>query len=168
MGGGIGRLEGLYGLIIDSLLSVHIMLPNTTVVEASTETNPDLFWGIRGAGANFGFVLNATYRVYDEVPNGLNFNADFQFPYNASKAFYQALKEEAPKMPPPLCIATSLQWDPNYNEVYMSCNPDACRCEVESSISRLTENYHRRHCMSMRCTPGWRAKDVKRFSFSRK
>ena len=123
MGGGIGRLEGLYGLIIDSLLSVRIMLPNTTVVEASTETNTDLFWAVRGAGANFGFVLNATYRVYDEVPNGQNFNADFQFPYNASKAFYQALKDGASKLPPPLCIATSLQWDPNYNEVCKAAVP---------------------------------------------
>ena len=120
MGGGIGRLEGLYGLIIDSLISVNIMLPNTTVVEASTKTNSNLFWGIRGAGFNFGFVLNATYRVYDEVPQGKNLNADFQFPYNVSQAFYQALKDEAPKMLAPLCIATSLQWDPKYNEVYMS------------------------------------------------
>ena len=117
MGGGIGRLEGLYGLTIDSLLSVRIMLANTTVVEASTETNADLFWGIRGAGANFGFVLNATYRVYDEVPNGQNLNADFQFPHNASRAFYQALKDNGPKMPPQLCIATTLEWDPTYNEV---------------------------------------------------
>lgn len=111
MGGGIGRLEGLYGLIIDSLLSVRIMLPDTTVVEASTESNPDLFWGIRGAGFNFGFVLNATYRVYDQAPNGQNLNADFQYPYNVSTAFYQALKDQASKLPPALCITTSLQWD---------------------------------------------------------
>ena len=138
MGGGIGRLEGLYGLIIDSLLSVRIMLPNTTVVEASAETNPDLFWGIRGAGVNFGFVLNATYRVYDEVPNGQNFNADFQLPYTTSKAFYEALKEEAPKMPAPLCIATSLQWDPKHNDVLISCNPAAYRCR--SRIFDLNAN----------------------------
>lgn len=47
IGASIGRLDGLYGLIIDRLLSVRIMLPNTTVVEAATETNPGLFWGIR-------------------------------------------------------------------------------------------------------------------------
>ena len=93
------------------------MLPNTTVVEVTKDKNPDLFWGIRGAGFNFGFVLNATYRVYDEVPNGQNFNADFQYPYTAAREFYQALKDEAPKMPAPLCIATSLQWSPTYNEV---------------------------------------------------
>jgi FAD/FMN-containing dehydrogenase len=118
MGAGIGRLEGLYGLIHDSLISVRIMLPNTTVVEASTEKNSDLFWGIRGAGFNFGFVLNATYRVYDQVPNGLHFNADFKFSSNVSGAFYQALKDQAPQMPPPLCISTLQSWDTAYNEVY--------------------------------------------------
>lgn len=123
MGAGIGRLQGLYGLIHDSIISVRIMLPNMTVVEASTETNPDLFWGIRGAGFNFGFVLNATYRVYDQVPNGLHFNADFQFPSNVSQALYQALKDKALQMPPPLCISTFLSWDATYNEVYMNYNP---------------------------------------------
>lgn len=93
------------------------MLPNTTVVEVTKDKNPDLFWGIRGAGFNFGYVLNATYRVYDEVPNGQNLNADFEYPYTAANEFYQALKDEAPKMPAPLCIATSLQWSPTYNKV---------------------------------------------------
>lgn len=96
------------------------MLPNTTVVEASTKSNSDLFWGIRGAGFNFGFVLNATYRVYDEAPNGQNLNADFQYPYNASAAFYQALKTQVSKMPPPLCITTYVQWDVTRNEVMNS------------------------------------------------
>ena len=168
MGSGIGRLEGLYGLIIDSLLSVRIMLPNTTVVEASAETNPDLFWGIRGAGVNFGFVLNATYRVYDEVPNGQHFSADFELPYTASRAFYQALKEEGPKMQAPLCITTTLQWVPKRNDVLTSRNRAAYRCKMKSLISILTKDNHRPHSSLMPYTPVQRAKDAKPSDFSKK
>lgn len=107
LGAGIGRLEGLRGFIADSLLSVRIMLPDTTVVEASEQQNPELFWGIRGAGFNFGVILNATYRVYDQVPNGLHLNADLLFPANITQKFYESLREEASNMPAPLSIATA-------------------------------------------------------------
>ncbi|RAL09584.1 FAD-binding oxidoreductase [Aspergillus homomorphus CBS 101889] len=122
VGAGIGRLEGLYGLIIDSLLSVRIMLPNTTVVEASTEQNPDLFWGIRGAGWNFGFILNATFRVYDQVPNGLHLNADLIYPSNITESFYEILRQEAPHMPAPLSLASGLAWNPAYNDTTLTIN----------------------------------------------
>lgn len=159
MGAGIGRLEGLYGLIIDSLLSAYVMLPDTTVVEVSKDSYPDLFWGIRGAGANFGFVLNATYRVYDEVPGGLNFNADFEFPLNATKVFYQALKDNIADFPPPLCLATSLQWDPLINQVHKTAIP-ILKCKLTRSPLRL-------HYWSTQCTPGRRVKDKRRSNSSR-
>ncbi|KAI1412820.1 hypothetical protein F5Y13DRAFT_199678 [Hypoxylon sp. FL1857] len=122
LGGGIGRLEGLYGLIADSLLSVRIMLPNTTVVEASQVTNSELFWGIRGAGANFGFVLNATFQVYDLPPEGTNFNADFELPLSSLRDFYQSLRDEGPFMPAPLCISTYMTWSNTYNATTMKVN----------------------------------------------
>ncbi|KAG9511558.1 hypothetical protein KCV07_g10092, partial [Aureobasidium melanogenum] len=122
LGGGIGRLEGLHGLIIDSLLSVRIMLPNTTVVEASENMNPDLFWGLRGAGWNFGFVLNATFRVYDEVPNGLHLNADLLYPANTTGSLLQSLKDEAPNMPAALSIATGLSYNTVYNTTTLLVN----------------------------------------------
>lgn len=117
IGAGIGRLEGLYGLITDSLLSVRILLPNTTVIEASEAQNKDLFWGIRGAGWNFGFILNATFRVYDQVPNGMHMNADLIYPSNITESFYQTLRQAAPNMPAPLSLASALSWNAEYNDV---------------------------------------------------
>lgn len=117
IGAGIGRLEGLYGLIIDSLLSVRILLPNTTVIEASEAQNQDLFWGIRGAGWNFGFIMNATFRIYDQVPNGMHMNADLVYPSNITESFYQTLRQEAPNMPAPLSLASALSWNAEYNDV---------------------------------------------------
>lgn len=93
------------------------MLPNTTVVEASSKKHPNLFWGLRGAGANFGFVLNATFRVHDEVANGLHLNADFTYPANITESFFQVLKEQAPKIPPALSLASGAVFNPKLNIV---------------------------------------------------
>ncbi|KAK8108235.1 uncharacterized protein PG998_010248 [Apiospora kogelbergensis] len=63
LGGGIGRLDGLQGLVLDALVSARIVLANGTLLEVSKTSNPDLFWGVRGAGQNFGVVTSATYKV---------------------------------------------------------------------------------------------------------
>src|SRR5207249_12282042 len=54
LGGGIGWLMRKFGLTIDQLLSVDVVTANGDFVKASQSENPDLFWGVRGAGGNFG------------------------------------------------------------------------------------------------------------------
>src|SRR5438552_10697161 len=56
LGGGIGWLMRTYGLTVDQLLSVELVTADARVLRASATENPDLFWGIRGAGSNFGIV----------------------------------------------------------------------------------------------------------------
>lgn len=48
LGGGQGYLTGLYGLCIDNLEEVTMVVANGDIVKASKKENPDLFWGIRG------------------------------------------------------------------------------------------------------------------------
>ncbi|KAL2194466.1 hypothetical protein P885DRAFT_71238 [Corynascus similis CBS 632.67] len=123
LGAGIGRLQGLYGVMHDSMISARLMLPNTTVVEVSQRQHPELFWGLRGAGFNFGFVLNATYRVYDAPARGTNFNADFEFPLSSVRSFYQALHDQIKRgMPAPLCLATGLQFNRTINATTLKVN----------------------------------------------
>src|SRR3954467_15885865 len=56
LGGGIGRLQGHFGLTIDNLRAVELVTADGRLVRASATEDPDLFWGIRGAGWNFGVV----------------------------------------------------------------------------------------------------------------
>jgi FAD/FMN-containing dehydrogenase len=102
---------------MDSLLSVRIMLANTTVVVASQSENEDLFYGIRGAGFNFGIVLEATYQIYDQVPNGLHLNADFIFPVTQAKSYFQALKKKSKNLEKELSVITYVVFDPASNQV---------------------------------------------------
>ena len=56
LGGGMGWLTRKFGLALDNLESVEIVLADGRVVRCSTEQEPDLFWAVRGAGTNFGVV----------------------------------------------------------------------------------------------------------------
>ena len=61
--GGVGYLVREHGLTIDHLVAAEIVLADSTVVTASESENQDLFWAIRGAGANFGIVTSFDFEV---------------------------------------------------------------------------------------------------------
>jgi FAD binding domain/Berberine and berberine like len=63
LGGGIGWLMRKFGLTVDQLLSVDLVTADGELVKASADENADLFWGIRGAGANFGVVTDFEFRL---------------------------------------------------------------------------------------------------------
>ena len=64
LGGGMGRLQRKFGLTIDNLLAADVVTADGTLVHASADENPELFWGLRGAGANFGIVTSLEYRLH--------------------------------------------------------------------------------------------------------
>ena len=64
--GGVGWLARKHGLTIDHLRAVEMVLADGSVVRAAEDENPELFWAVRGAGANFGVVTSFDFEV-DEV-----------------------------------------------------------------------------------------------------
>jgi hypothetical protein len=68
LGGGYGWLNGKYGLACDNVRSIDVVTADGRLMTASADENADLFWGVRGAGANFGVITSFEYRLHPVGP----------------------------------------------------------------------------------------------------
>lgn len=91
LGGGHGYLSRQFGLTIDNLIEVDMVLADGSFVTASASRNADLFWAVRGGGGNFGVVTSFLFQLHpvstiiggptlwtiDKTPEVLAFYRDF-------------------------------------------------------------------------------------------
>jgi FAD/FMN-containing dehydrogenase len=97
LGGGFGRVARRYGLSLDNVRSVDIVTADGALRHASADENPDLYWGVRGGGGNFGVVTSFDFELHPmdrEVIAG-----DILFPLDQARQlleFYAEYQMEAP------------------------------------------------------------------------
>jgi len=96
LGGGLGWLSGLYGASCDNLLSARVVTADGRLLTADSERNADLFWALRGAGANFGVTTSFEYRLH---PIGPVTGGDIHYSVRDARTmlrFFRELMDEAP------------------------------------------------------------------------
>ena len=73
LGGGLGWLMAKYGLAADNVLAIELVNAEGDVLEVTADSDPDLFWALRGGGGNFGVATTFTYRLHplETVTGGL-------------------------------------------------------------------------------------------------
>ena len=71
LGGGLGWIARKYGPTCDNLLAARVVTVSGEIVSASADENPDLLWGLRGGGGNFGVVSSFEYQLYTVGPEVL-------------------------------------------------------------------------------------------------
>jgi FAD/FMN-containing dehydrogenase len=97
LGGGIGRLQRNFGLTIDNLRAVELVTADGRLVRASETEEPELFWGIRGAGWNFGVVTAFEFGLH---PFGPNLNRGVMtYPVSQAQEVWNAFREYAANAP---------------------------------------------------------------------
>jgi FAD/FMN-containing dehydrogenase len=68
LSGGIGWLRQTHGLCVDNLVSVDVVTADGRLLHADDENYPDLYWGVRGGGGNFGIVTSFEFRLHPIAP----------------------------------------------------------------------------------------------------
>ncbi len=105
LGGGQGWLRRTYGMTCDSLVSADVVTAAGDAVVASETENPDLFWGLRGGGGNFGVVTTFEFRAHAAGP--MIAFAGPAYPIESADAVMEAVREFAGDAPDEVNVSTT-------------------------------------------------------------
>ena len=111
LGGGIGWLSGSHGLSCDNLVSADVVTADGRAITASADENPDLFWGLRGGGGNFGVVTSLEYRLHPVGPEVLA--GWLIYSIDEVREFFARVNELTDNMPDELNLITFLHTLPD-------------------------------------------------------
>jgi hypothetical protein len=117
IGAGIGYLQGTLGLVIDALVSARLVIGSGDLVEVSKDSNPDLFWAIRGAGANFGIITSAVFKVTRQVDDGQIYYADVIYGPDQKVAYFELMEKLNRNFPSKLGFSSTIFWNGQTSQV---------------------------------------------------
>ena len=107
--------------MLDNLLSARLVTAEGNLIDVSADSNSDLFWGIRGAGHNFGIVTSAVFRIHPLINGGQVMNADIVLPAAANASYFDALQALEENMPAELATITIMEYNSTTGEVSTLC-----------------------------------------------
>jgi FAD/FMN-containing dehydrogenase len=111
LGGGIGWLSRKYGLTVDNLVSAEVVTADGDVLTASADEHPDLFWGLRGGGGNFGIVTSFEFTCH---PIGTDVLAGpVIYPLEDAPAVLRFVRDFVEDVPDELHVALNLRMAPD-------------------------------------------------------
>ncbi len=125
LGGGVGWLMGKYGLALDNLLSVDMVMADGRVLKASADENPDLFWAVRGGGGNFGVATSFEFQLHPvgpEIIGGL-----LLYPLAAAPDLLRFVRDLAPSVPDDVMIVWACLTAPDGSGAKLT-GIAACQC----------------------------------------
>jgi FAD/FMN-containing dehydrogenase len=124
LGGGLGWFMGKYGLTIDNLLSVDLVTADGQVLRVSCSEHPDLFWGVRGGGGNFGIVTAFEFQLH---PVGPVLAGKVVYPVERAREvlrFYREYTSDAPdELTAYACLSTTPDGLPTIAISLCYCGP---------------------------------------------
>lgn len=132
LGGGLGWLAGLFGASCDNLLSARIVTADGRTVDVNADTDPDLFWAIRGAGANFGVTTSFEARLY---PLTTVVAGDIHYAVRDARAVLRGFREVMRDAPD--SFQATLNLTPGERGVFLSLCHVASDREAETLLQTL-------------------------------
>jgi FAD/FMN-containing dehydrogenase len=109
LSGGFGRLGRRFGLACDNVASFDVVTADGRFVRASDDENPDLFWGLRGGGGNFGVVTAIEYRLHPMNPVVLG--GFVAWPWDQARDAARAFRDIAVDAPESVNLIPGWYWE---------------------------------------------------------
>ena len=111
LGGGFGWLMPRFGMALDNLRSVRMVLADGRVLQASEDAHPDLFWAVRGGGGNFGVVTTLEFELHDVGP--MVIGGLVAHPFDRAREVLRFFREQAASAPDELFLVAALLTAPD-------------------------------------------------------
>ena len=133
LGGGLGWLMPKYGLALDNLIAVNLVLADASFVRASADDHADLFWAVRGGGGNFGIAASFEFRLHKVGP--MVIGGLVAFPFSEAGKILRAYRDMAATAPDDLMMVGALTTAPDGSGTKI-VGVAACHCGPPRKVRR--------------------------------